>query len=285
MDRRDFFKGVLLSSSLCIGSPARAVQTKEREQTKVIDAHCHAGKGMNYGKNASTELAEVDSMSDPWTTYNDPMWTLHRAEEVGIDKTIIFPINNTVYGEANEEIASYVRRWPDKFIGFAKHDSRTEAGNIRNMLRYEVRELGLRGLKLHGIPTTEMVETAAELGIPILFHPPKVSDSLEVVESHPKVSFILAHLGCFASRDWREHMRAIEAAKRLANLYLDTSSVVFFKYLEQAARELPAEKLIFGSDGPLVDSRVELYKIRLLGLLQGKEQLILSGNILRLLGE
>ena len=62
------------------------------------------------------------------------------------------------------------------------------------------------------------------------------------------------------------------------------SSVVFFKYLEQAANELDAEKLIFGSDGPLVDSRVELYKIRLLALPQAKERLVLSGNILRLLG-
>lgn len=152
------------------------------------------------------------------------------------------------------------------------------------MLRHEILNLGLRGLKLHGIPTKEMVETAAELKIPILFHPPNVNESLEVVESHPEVSFILAHLGCFASRNWREHVRAINVAKRLANLHLDTSSVVLFKYLEQAAHELTAEKLIFGSDGPLIDSRVELYKIRLLGLTKEREQLILGGNILRLPG-
>jgi predicted TIM-barrel fold metal-dependent hydrolase len=231
---------------------------------------------MNYGKS--------DQTSDPWTTYNDPRWTLTRAAEAGIDKTIIFPINNITYREANEEIASYVRRWPDKFIGFAKHEPNTEAGKIRSMLRHEVLTLGLRGLKLHGIPSKEMVEAVGELRIPILFHPPKVSDSLEVIESHPDVTFILAHLGCFASRNWREHVRAINVAKRLANLYLDTSSVVFFKYLEQAAHELPPEKLVFGSDGPLVDSRVELYKIRLLRLPEEQERLVLGGNILRLLG-
>ena len=275
MDRRDFFKGAFLSGSLCLAEPAHSAQTPEREQTAVIDAHCHAGRGMNYGKNEAT--------SDPWTTYNDPMWTLRRAEEVGIDKTIIFPINNKTYEAANEEIASYVRRWPDRFIGFAKHDSGTEAGKIRNMLRREVRELGLKGLKLHGVPSEEMVETAAELKIPVLYHPSTVRESLEVVRSYPEVAFILAHLGSFASRDWTEHVQAIEAAKQLPNLYLDTSSVVFFGYLERAAQELPAEKLIFGSDGPLVDSRVELYKIRLLKLPQTKEQLILGGNILRLL--
>ena len=197
--------------------------------------------------------------------------------------TVIFPISNTTYEKANLQIASYVRRWPERLIGFAKHDAKTEAGKIRDMLRREVRELGLRGLKLHGVPSPEMVEAAAELAIPILFHPAPVNDSLEVVRSHPQVPFILAHLGSFASQQWREHVRAIEAAKRLPNLYLDTSSVVFFEYLEQAARELPAEKLLFGSDGPLVDSRVELYKVRLLRLPREKEALVLGGNIRRLL--
>ena len=275
MDRRDFCNGVILSTFWYTTGTKSGNRTQGSDRPIVIDTHCHAGRGMNYGKG--------DELSDPWTTYNDPRWTLTRAAEVGIDKTIIFPINNTTYKDANEEIASYVKRWPDKFIGFAKHDAKTEAGNIRNMLRHEVLQLGLRGLKLHGIPTKEMVETAAELRIPILFHPPNVSDSLEVIESHPEVSFILAHLGCFASRNWKEHVRAIEAAQRIVNLYLDTSSVVFFKYLERAAHELPPEKLLFGSDGPLVDSRVELYKIRLLRLPKEKEQLVLGGNILRLL--
>jgi hypothetical protein len=82
------------------------------------------------------------------------------------------------------------------------------------MLRREVREIGLRGLKLHGVPGKEMVETAAELKIPILYHPPGVHESLEVVRSYPDVAFILAHLGSFASRDWKEHVHAIEAAKQ-----------------------------------------------------------------------
>jgi predicted TIM-barrel fold metal-dependent hydrolase len=58
---------------------------------------------------------------------------------------------------------------------------------------------------------------------------------------------------------------------------------VFFEYLELAARELPPEKILFGSDGPLVDSRVELFKIRLLKLPREHEAKILSGNVRRLL--
>jgi len=64
MDRRDFFKGIVLSSSLYVARATRSAQTQEKQRPKVIDTHCHAGKGMNYGKN--------DPTSDPWTTYNDP---------------------------------------------------------------------------------------------------------------------------------------------------------------------------------------------------------------------
>ncbi len=270
MDRRQFVRHSIGASLALDTFTCRAADSA---RPPVIDAHCHAGKGMHYGK----------PDSDPWTTFNDPEWTLRRMAEAGIDRTIIFPINNTTYREANEEIASYARRWPTKFVGFAKHDSRTEAGTIRDMLRHEVRDLGLKGLKLHGQPSPEMVETAAELGIPILVHPDTVEDLLPIVRSSSQVPFILAHLGSFASGKWREHVKAIEACRVLPNLYLDTSSVVFVHYLEQAARELPATKLIFGSDGPLVDARIELRKVRLLKLPPESEALVLGGNILRLL--
>ncbi len=270
MDRRKFVRLGLGSTLALNHSTARA---GAGALPPVIDAHCHAGKGLNFGK----------ADSDPWTTFNDPQWTLRRMEEAGIDRTVIFPINNTSYREANDEIAGYVRRWPAKFIGFAKHDPTTEAGKIRDLLRHEVRDLGLRGLKLHGQPSPEMVETAEELRIPILVHPDSVGDLLPIVAANPRVVFILAHMGSFASRQWREHVRAIEAARRLPNLYLETSSVLYVQYLEQAAHELPPTKLIFGSDGPLVDARTELYKVRLLRLSPESEALVLGGNIRRLL--
>jgi predicted TIM-barrel fold metal-dependent hydrolase len=241
----------------------------------VIDVHGHAGRGLNFAKG--------DPVADPWTTYNDPKWNLRQAEEAGIDRSVIFPIHNSTYERANEEIASYVRQHPHRFIGFAKHDPKSEAGKIRLLLTHEVRKLGLKGLKLHAVPTPEILEAVAELGIPILMHPPRVEDCLEVVRSHPKIDFILAHLGSFASRNWRDHLLAIEASKSLPNLHLDTSGVVFFRYLERAAQELPAERLLFGSDAPLVDARVELFKIRLLKLPRDKEEKVLGGNARRLL--
>lgn len=235
----------------------------------VIDAHCHAGRG--------------EAMSAPWTTKADVEITLRHMAEAGIDRTIIFPINNADYERPNREIAEICARYPDKFIGFAKHDPQSEAGRIRAMLRREVESLGLKGLKLHRLPTREVLDTVAELGIPILYHPEKVANFHLIASEYPQIPLIMAHLGSFASRDWTEHLAAIDVARRYPNVYLDTSSVVFFQFLEKAAREAGPDKLIFGSDGPELDSRVELYKVKLLKLSPADEAKVLGGNIRRLL--
>lgn len=273
MQRRAFLQtsGAALLSSTALVSNAAAPAAS----FPIVDAHCHAGPGKNS--------RQPGGPHDPWTTFNDPEETLHKMEQAGIDRTVIFPINNDTYAAANQKIAEYIRRWPDQLIGFAKHDDKTEQGQIADALRYEVEELGLSGLKLHGTPSEEMMATASELKIPILFHPARVDDCHIAVRAHPEVNFILAHLGSFSSRRWREHERAILATQQYPNLYLETSSVVYFRFLEKAARELPANKLIFGSDGPLVDSRLELQKIRMLGLPEEAERQVLGGNILRLL--
>jgi predicted TIM-barrel fold metal-dependent hydrolase len=255
-----------LSRRAFLGAPA-LLQTAAKPL--VIDAHCHAGRGT--------------AMSAPWTTRADVEVTLRHMAEAGIDKTVIFPINNNEYEKPNQEVAEICGRYPGKFIGFAKHDPQTEAGRIAPMLRREVGSLGLKGLKLHRLPTREVLDAVAELGIPILYHPERVANFHMIASEYPKIPFIMAHLGNFASHDWAEHLVAIEVARLYPNVYLETSSVVFFKFLEMAAKELGAGKLIFGSDGPEVDSRVELYKIKLLKLTPADEARVVGGNIARLL--
>ena len=203
--------------------------------------------------------------------------------EAGIDRTVIFPIENPDYEKPNQEIAEICGRYPGKFIGFAKHDPQAELGRIPRMLRHEVESLGLKGLKLHKLPTRDMLDTVAELGIPIIYHPERVANFHMIAAEYPQIPFLMAHLGNFASEKWTEHLEAISVARRYPNVYLETSSVVFYKFLEMAARELGAGKLIFGSDGPELDSRVELYKIKLLKLAPADEAMVTGGNIARLL--
>jgi predicted TIM-barrel fold metal-dependent hydrolase len=140
----------------------------------------------------------------------------------------------------------------------------------------------LRGLKLHDEPSPEMLDAVRDLRIPVLYHPQRVALYEDFLPSYPTINFILAHLGSDQSGDWREHLAGIELAKFYPNVYLDTSSVVFTRYLEKAVQELPAEKIVFGSDEPEIDCRLEIFKIRVLKLPREKEELILGGNMLRL---
>jgi len=126
-----------------------------------------------------------------------------------------------------------------------------------------------------------MLDVVAALKIPVLFHPPKVADFHMIASAYPQITFMMAHLGSFSSQNWSEHLAAIDTAKRYPNVYLETSSVILWRYLEMASREIP-EKLIFGSDGPDGDSRVEIHKIRLLKLPKDLERKVLGGTVQRL---
>jgi len=97
-----------------------------------------------------------------------------------------------------------------------------------------------------------------------------------------RVNFIIPHLGSFAD-DWRAQQQVIDPLVRLPNLYADTSGVQRFDYILQAVRRAGAHKILFGSDGPWLHPGLELHKIRLLGLARRDEDLILGGNIVRLM--
>jgi predicted TIM-barrel fold metal-dependent hydrolase len=254
-----------------LAGAAAGAQTRSRK-VPVIDCHVHVG--------------HAPALLDPWTAIADPVEILRRMDEARVDKACIFPISNYTYEAANQEIADICKRYPGRFIGFCKHDSRTEKGRIREMMMHECRDLGLRGLKMHSPgPTLEVLDVVAELGIPILYHPARVAAFEEIAPAYPMVDLILAHLGSDMTMDYRESLAAIELAKKYPNVYLDTSTTVITRYLEKAIAELPAEKVVYGTDEPEVDTRLEIFKIRMLKLPKEKEELILGGNMQRLLGK
>ncbi|HEY3841423.1 MAG TPA: amidohydrolase family protein, partial [Bryobacteraceae bacterium] len=86
----------------------------------------------------------------------------------------------------------------------------------------------------------------------------------------------------FAKGDWN---RAIMAAQKFPNLYLDTaSSTIDLGFVETCVAELGASKIIFGTDIPLLDPWPQLAKIRETKIAAAELDLILGGNILRLMG-
>jgi predicted TIM-barrel fold metal-dependent hydrolase len=144
----------------------------------------------------------------------------------------------------------------------------------------------LRGFKLKENATAEIMEAVAELRVPLIYHPPTVPQFIDFARAYPRVDMILAHLGGVTySRRPESHVEAIEAAKALANVFLDTSTVLETRYLERAVREVPIEKIIFGSDAPDCDCRLEIFKVRMLKLPRHQEEMVLGGNLQRLLAK
>ncbi|MFN4180656.1 MAG: amidohydrolase family protein [Armatimonadota bacterium] len=239
----------------------------------VIDIHCHAGT--------------AEKLQAPWTTRADLSAYLERAEEAGIDKTVVFAITSEDYERANAEVAEIVSRHRDRLIGFARVHAERDKGKIERLLRRAVEDFGFRGIKVHGgeaLPTREVCEAAKSLGVPILVDIMGHVEILPLLATEfPEVNFIIAHLGSF-SDDWKVFQVMPNILAQYPNLYADTSGVRFFDYLLEAVQVAGAKKILFGSDGPLLHPGLELQKIRLLKLPPEDEGLILGGNAQRLLG-
>jgi hypothetical protein len=264
----------------------------------VIDCHGQVGSGETWAESGVTR----------WVDYKIEM-LLERAAEAGIDRTCIMAPQNADYTEKNREVAKLCEKYPGKLIGVAVHSPQRETGRLRSMLLEEVRSMGLKGVKSDGHPTRELLDVVAELKIPVMYYPENRNqvratseraeraylDSSDRTTDPPaavyhmmatiysSVKFILPHLGSYRSDTWWAHIDAIDLAKRYPNVYLETSGVLSHKFLEMAAQELPAEKLLFGSYSPELDPRVEVYAIKLLRLPGQEEMQVLGGNAQRIL--
>jgi predicted TIM-barrel fold metal-dependent hydrolase len=238
----------------------------------IIDCHCHAGKGVG--------------LTGPWDTEARLEDYRRRAAQAGISRTVLFAAFHSDYAAANREVARIVASRPEKFYGFAFVNPERDRGRVKTVVQEAVTRYGFRGIKVHrhdGRITREICEVARAFALPVLYD---VMGEVTVCEllaaEYPDVSFIIPHLGSFAD-DWRAQLSLIDHLARHSNIYTDTSGVRRFDLLEQAVRRAGAKKVLFGSDGPWLHPGVELAKVRALGLPPADEQLVLGGNLLRLI--
>ena len=225
-------------------------------------------------------------MTAPWNTDAPITEYLRRARAAGIHKTVVMTPLHGDYQKANAQLAAIVAQFPSRLIGFAFVHARRDAGRIFAMVKHAVTRWGFRGMKVHGfeaMPTREVCETALAFNLPVLVD---VVSRPEVVDmfapQYRKVNFVVAHLGSFTD-NWNAHQQVIGQLVRHPNVYADTSGVRQFDYLVQAVKRAGAGKLLFGSDGPWLHPGSELHKIRLLGLPEEQEIMVLGGNAVRLL--
>ncbi len=217
---------------------------------------------------------------------------IDRMDEAGIDKGIIMTIVDApaVNPDAIGLIADACAEYPDRLWAFARvHPWYAESAALLE----RAFELGFKGLKLHpvstiahpsGEDTLRLMRIAAAHGAPTLFHcgdepmttPLAVAAAAQEV---PEAQVILGHMGGYFHVD-----EAIEVAERVPNVILETSAMPYPAKIKQAVKRVGADRVIYGSDGPVCSPRLEVEKVRLAGLDTSTERLVLADNALRLVG-
>jgi uncharacterized protein len=240
----------------------------------IIDCHCHAGKG--------------DGLTHPANTNARLGSYLQRATQAGINRSVLFSVIHSDYSVANRQVARIVRSNPHRFLGFAFVHPDRDRSRIHPMIKEAVEQHGFCGIKVHRIDgriTREICEVAKLFYLPILYDVMGEVSVLELLASeYPEIPFIIPHCGSFAD-DWKAQMAFIDHLSRHPNVYTDTSGVRRFEILEMAVKRGGASKILFGSDGPWLHPGVELAKVFALGLSRTERELVLGGNLLRLISK
>jgi predicted TIM-barrel fold metal-dependent hydrolase len=241
----------------------------------ITDCHVHIGK-------ATWPHLDIDAKA-----------LLAEADRVGIERMMITDLTALTYDmeEGNEWIRTQIAVAPDRLLGYFTITSpRYRDQAVEDLERY-VTDYGFRGLKIYSVPPLMLIddpymipilEKAAELRIPVLAHSTG-EECLSLCRQVPELIILNAHMGCCpqAHGDWH---RSIAMAKQCPNIYLDTTSSSFDNgMIEHAVEELGAERIVYGSDVPLLDPRLQIAKVMESDLTDAEKRLILQGNIERLL--
>lgn len=223
-----------------------------------------------------------------------------------IDKAVVFGFpweSEDLVRENNDEVWSFYQRFPDRIIPFAV----LSAGRRDAALREASRTLnggffGLGELAMyHGgwnLDDFEALSPSLQLAqmkaVPVLIHinepvghhypgkiPVDFRGLLKIIHMHPEVDFILAHFGggVFV------YALMPEIREILARTYFDTAACPFLydpRIFDVACRILGPDKILFGSDYPLLPLSRYLKEMDKAGLDGSLREGILGTNALRL---
>ncbi|MEN6316325.1 MAG: amidohydrolase family protein [Clostridiaceae bacterium] len=219
----------------------------------VIDAHCHLGKGFEKELQPETLISIMDKNH--------------------VEKAVVCPIEQyiAVYNEeGNEYILQQVKKYEDRFIGFAAVNPWYMQKSADMLKKYL--EKGLKGLKLNpklqgfllnSSLVKPLIRVAEEYRIPVYFHTGTLINSepfqlRELALEFPKVNFIMGHSG--NTDFWTDVAYSVKGVR---NIYLETSHNLGIMGLIDAAG---IDRVIFGSNMPRSHQTHELKKILDLGL-------------------
>jgi len=247
--------------------------------------------------------------------YSSPNAKLATADELiasmdkeGVDISVVLNIGWTTHElcvETNDYILESVARYPQRLIGFCTVQpqsleaaldeiERCAKGGIRGVgeMRPDMQLLDLRDERV----MKPLIEAVTRHSLILLTHasepvghqyPGKggiTPDMLyPLITSFPNLTLVCAHWG----GGLPFYALMPEVKKAMSNVFFDTAASPFLyspQIYNQVSQLVGADKILFGSDYPLLAQSRLLKEIRSLDLPGETERLILSGNARRLLG-
>ena len=196
---------------------------------------------------------------------------------------------------SNDEVADLVARAPDRLVGVASVDLRHPVDAVRELRRC-VEELGFKALRilpwLWGAPPNDrryypLYVACVELGVPFCTQvghtgPLRTSETGrpipyldDVALDFPDLVIVAGHIGY----PWTEEMIAL--ARKYPNVYIDTSAYTVKRYpasLVEYMRGGGGNKVMFGSNYPMLTPQQAIADLPALKLEQEAEALFLGGN-------
>ena len=275
-----------------------------------IDVHTHAWKS---ALQVGDSLTESQQAMGNYFRYAPQHQTVPEMAEMYRKLKMAFVVF-TVDGEkgasrriTNEEIAELAHKHSDVAIPFASINPHRGAAGVREARRL-IKDFGVKGFKFHPsvqdfLPNDRMAyplyEAIAEARLPALFHTGqtgvgagtpggggirlKYSNPMlldDVAVDFPDMPIILAH----PSFPWQEE--ALSVATHKPQVYIDLSGwspKYFPPILVQYANTLLKDKILFGSDYPVMSPERWLADFDKLSIKPEVRPLILKENAARLL--
>ena len=237
----------------------------------IIDAHAHLGVLGRFSATAS-DLVRL-------------------ADRAGIDKMLVSHCD-AIFSDTragNAALATAMRTHPDRILGYAAFTSAYYGPAILDEIDRCVFDHGMCGLKIYshtGRSVAEpdmwpIVNHAAERGLPILAHA-TASEIGILAREVPTATLLIAHLG---EQPGANMWQTLVMVRAHPNVVLDlTSSQIYAGMVENCVAVVGAERVVFGTDMPLLEPEVQIQKVIAARLDPATRLRILGGNAARLFG-
>lgn len=236
----------------------------------ILDAHAHLGTWFSTYAHAGDAAGLVRGM-----------------DRLGIQATAIIAFDSIgpdMRG-GNDRVAAAMREYPGRFLGYATVDPNEP--DMTAELERCFDELGFHAIKFHcdthGYPADgdkyrPALEYADAHSLAILIHGIITE---RMLKTYPRAQFLSAHVGGW---DGRFPHYAVELAKNYPNIHMDlAASGVYNGVLEKLVDEVSADRIVHGSDVPVMDAGYQLGRVLAAQLSSEDKEKVLYRNAARLL--